>query len=222
MNRTILLMCSSSRKLCGHYAIAGYPVILVFGDLHVAPEPRPQLGRTAVASVAGGTIRVRVPGSGALTPLGPDQAIPSGSTIDARNGTIVLENVLSRTGRTQQASFRGAVFQFSLSRSEPGMVDIRLRQTPTGCRTGRAAGVARAAKAPAPGGTLWAKDKRGRYRTHGRNSVATVRGTEWTTTETCSGTVTRVLEGAVSVKDLRTRRTVLVRAGHAYRARPAR
>jgi hypothetical protein len=102
------------------------------------------------------------------------------------------------------------------------MVDIRLRATPSGCPTRSRSAVARAAKAPAKGNTLWAKDKRGRYRTHGRNSVAVVRGTEWTTTETCAGTVTRVIHGAVSVRDKRTGRSVLVKAGHAYTARAAR
>ncbi len=185
-------------------------------------KPQPQLGRTAVASVASGTIRVRAPGTSSLTALRDDQAIPSGSIIDARNGTLVLQNAVTRGGRTQQASFRGALFQFSLSRREPGMVDIYVKQAPSGCGRQAAAPVARAAKAGAPGGTLWAKDKHGQYRTHGRNSVATVRGTEWTTAETCSGTVTRVIHGAVAVKNLRTGRTVVVRAGHSYRARPAR
>lgn len=185
-------------------------------------EPRPQLGRTAVASVTSGTIRVRAPGTSSLTALRDDQAIPSGSIVDARSGTLVLQNAVTRGGRTQQASFRGALFQFSLSRREPGMVDIHLRQAPSGCSGRERAHVARAAKAGAPGGTLWARDKHGRYRTHGRDSVATVRGTEWTTTETCSGTVTRVIQGAVAVKNLGTGRTVVVRAGHSYRARPAR
>ena len=69
---------------------------------------------------------------------------------------------------------------------------------------------------------LWAKDRHGRYRTLGRISVAIVRGTEWTTAETCTGTVTRVIRGAVQVRDLHTGKRVLVKAGHAYRARPAR
>jgi len=191
-------------------------------DSDSVSPPRPQLGRTAVASVAEGTIRVRVPGTSTLVALRADQEIPSGSIIDARRGTLVLQNAVTAGGRTQQASFRGAMFKFSLSRRERGLVDVRLEQAPSGCGGRGAKSLARAARAPAPGGTLWARDKRGRYRTHGRNSVATVRGTEWTTTETCSGTVTRVIQGAVAVKDLRTRRTVLVRAGHAYRARPAR
>ena len=51
---------------------------------------------------------------------------------------------------------------------------------------------------------LWGKDKHARFRTHGRDSVATVRGTQWVTTDRCDGTVTRVTEGKVLVRDLRT------------------
>ena len=70
---------------------------------------------------------------------------------------------------------------------------------------------------PAP--SLWAHDNHGQYSTRGNNSVATVRGTWWETVNTCSGTLTRVKKGLVSVRNLRRHRTVLVRAGHSYLAR---
>jgi hypothetical protein len=79
-------------------------------------------------------------------------------------------------------------------------------------------GISTKAKAGSSGG-LWAKDRNGRFRTRGRNSVATVRGTRWVTRETCAGTLTRVMDGAVDVFDLRKHRTVRVRAGHSYLAR---
>ena len=66
---------------------------------------------------------------------------------------------------------------------------------------------------------LRARDNNGRFRTRGRNSVATVRGTRRSTRETCAGTLTRAMAGAVDVFDLRTHRTVRVRAGHTYPAR---
>ncbi|HEX6391259.1 MAG TPA: hypothetical protein VFZ89_17485, partial [Solirubrobacteraceae bacterium] len=69
---------------------------------------------------------------------------------------------------------------------------------------------------------LWARDRGGRFRTHGRNSVATVRGTRWVTTDTCKGTRTTVTEGSVSVRDLGTERTVVVRKGKTYLARGRR
>ena len=46
-----------------------------------------------------------------------------------------------------------------------------------------------------------------------------MRGTRWLTKDTCAGTLTRVTQGAVDVRDKHTRRTVTVRAGHAYLAR---
>jgi hypothetical protein len=69
---------------------------------------------------------------------------------------------------------------------------------------------------------LWASDRHGRFRTHGLNSVATVRGTVWSTTDRCDGTLTRVGQGQVSVRDRRRGRSVLVPAGRSYLARRGR
>ena len=66
---------------------------------------------------------------------------------------------------------------------------------------------------------LWAKDDHGRFRTHGRDSVATTRGTLWSTEDRCTGTLTRVKQGKVLVRPRHSRRTVLVSAGHKYLAR---
>src|SRR4029077_11745885 len=66
---------------------------------------------------------------------------------------------------------------------------------------------------------LWGRDRGGSFRTHGRHSQATVRGTRWLTVDRCDGTLTRVTDGAVSVRDFVRHGTVLVRAGHRYLAR---
>ena len=63
------------------------------------------------------------------------------------------------------------------------------------------------------------RDDGGRFRTYGRHSHATVRGTRWLTEDRCGGTLTRVASGAVAVRDRIRRRTVLVRAGRSYLAR---
>lgn len=52
--------------------------------------------------------------------------------------------------------------------------------------------------------------------------MATVRGTLWQTVERCDGTLTRVRQGVVVVRDLRLRRAVRVTAGHSYLARNRR
>jgi ferric-dicitrate binding protein FerR (iron transport regulator) len=67
--------------------------------------------------------------------------------------------------------------------------------------------------------SLWAKDRHGRFRTQGENSVATARGTAWLTRDRCDGTYTRVTAGAVSVRDRGASKSVLVKAGRSHLAR---
>jgi ferric-dicitrate binding protein FerR (iron transport regulator) len=69
---------------------------------------------------------------------------------------------------------------------------------------------------------VWGKDRSGRFRTHGRDSVTTVRGTKWSVADRCDGTVTRVTEGAVDVTVRRTGRVVRVDAGERFIARHRR
>ena len=59
----------------------------------------------------------------------------------------------------------------------------------------------------------------GRFRTRGRYSAATVRGTIWETIDRCDGTLTKVRRGVVVVRDNRKRRNITVRAGKSYLAR---
>jgi hypothetical protein len=63
---------------------------------------------------------------------------------------------------------------------------------------------------------------RGRFRTRGRNSSATVKGTKWTMTDTCAGTLTVVSRGVVVVRDFTLRKNKTVKAGHRYFAKAPR
>jgi ferric-dicitrate binding protein FerR (iron transport regulator) len=60
---------------------------------------------------------------------------------------------------------------------------------------------------------------KGRFRTRGRHSTATVRGTKYLVKDDCNGTLTLVKEGRVVVRDFRRHRTVIVKTGHRYLAR---
>jgi hypothetical protein len=194
------------------------------------PAARPVLGRSMAVKPVSGAVKVRVPRGDRYVALGEAGSIPPGSVLDARHGRVELETAVSG-GRTQTATFWGAIFEVRQARAGRGMTDIVVRGgRPAGCRAraaarGRVASLALesgrpGAKAPTTG--LWAKDRNGRYRTRGRNSVATVRGTRWLTKETCAGTLTRVTEGVVGVRDGRRHKTVVVRAGHSHLARDAR
>ena len=187
-------------------------------------SPAPVLAETIVVSTGRGSVLIRLPGQAGFAPLDAAAAIPVGSTIDTRHGTVRLTSVRDERGKRQTAVFRGGLFQVRQRRS--GMTDLYLRGgDSSACRGGRhharharvaAAGIQRAYR------RLWGRDRHGRFRTHGSDSIATVRGTEWTVADRCDGTVTRVAHGKVSVRDLGRRRTVLVRAGGSYLAKAKR
>ena len=186
-----------------------------------ASAPTPDLGETVVVAPLSGTVKVKVPGAGAYTVLGTGGEVPVGAVVDTRGGTVGLTTALPG-GATQKAEFHGGVFRVRQSQSAKaaGTIDIDLRGPVLNCATGKArASAAAAKKRRPPRRKLWGQDNGGRFRTHGANSVATVRGTRWVTTDTCAGTRTTVTDGSVSVRDLRRKRTVLVRAGHSYLAR---
>jgi hypothetical protein len=63
---------------------------------------------------------------------------------------------------------------------------------------------------------------RGRHRVRGRYSSGTTRGTGWIVEDRCDATVTRVTSGRVAVRDFAKRRTIVLRAGQRYVARPRR
>jgi hypothetical protein len=70
-------------------------------------------------------------------------------------------------------------------------------------------------------GKLWGSGK-GKFRTNGKYSAATVRGTIWLVEDRCEGTFTKVRRGTVRVRDFRRKKTVTVKAGHTYLARALR
>jgi hypothetical protein len=79
----------------------------------------------------------------------------------------------------------------------------------------------RAARSKKRLGRLWGSGE-GRFRTRGRFSAATVRGTVWLTEDRCDGTLTRVVKGKVSVFDRGLRRRAIATRGHSYLARATR
>jgi hypothetical protein len=186
-----------------------------------ATLPTPALGKTVVVAPVSGTVKVKAPGTAGFVVLRAGGAVRAGAVVDTRAGEVALTTALPG-GKTQTARFHGGVFGVRQSATGAGVTDIDLRGPALRCATrtagARAAAVPSTAKPPRRR-KLWGSDKGGRFRTHGRNSVATVRGTRWVTTDTCAGTRTTVTQGAVSVRDLRRKRTVLVRAGHSYVAR---
>jgi hypothetical protein len=185
--------------------------------------PLPHQGVTVVVAPARGTIRVRRPGSLAFEPLDDGRRVPVGSILDASRGRVRLVSAIGSGGSVQTGVFWGSKFKTTQRRGGDGMTTLTLRGGHfAACRrnaAGRSALAVASTKRKKPKRGLWARDHHGRFRTHGNDSVATARGTAWYTEDRCDGTLTRVNEGAVSIRDLRRHRRVLVKAGHSYLAR---
>jgi hypothetical protein len=183
-----------------------------------APAP-PALGQSVNVAPRTGSVEVKVPGTSDFVALSSLASVPVGSLVDTRAGAVTLRTAVAGGG-TQDGVFHGGLFEVRQPASGRGLTELVLRGRAPSCRagTGRAAAVRRRK----PPRALWGHDNHGSFRTRGSNSVATVRGTAWYVEDRCSGTLTRVSRGSVSVRDLRRHRTVLVRAGQSYLARSKR
>jgi hypothetical protein len=192
-------------------------------DRAIRGVPLPVLGSTVVVSPGSGRVLVRRPGSSRFRILDDPARLPVGSIVDARAGRVELVTSVAADGRLQAGNFWGSRFEVRQRRDGRGMTSLILRGGNFATCARREAGGSGHGVASASAvrriRSLWGRDRGGRFRTHGRQSQATVRGTRWLTEDRCDGTLTRVTSGAVSVRDRVRRKTVIIRAGRSYLAR---
>jgi hypothetical protein len=179
----------------------------------------PQLATSVAVEPRRGEVRVRRPGGSDFVPLTAGSELPVGSEVDARDGRVRLTAALP-TGETQTGRFGGG--RFVIRQGSRGLVHLYLRGPICSRREAAGSAVAFTARRRRAGRRLWGRDKGGRFRTHGKNSHATVRGTRWVVRDRCDGTLTRVTEGSVVVRDKVRRKRVIVRVGERYLAPPRR
>jgi hypothetical protein len=199
---------------------------VVSGDVAI-PEregPAPELGETVTTQPADGRVLIRVPGSDEYVPLTGGAAIPVGSLVDARDGTVALTAESDADGTEQTAVVHGAVFAVEQERAAAPVTELSMRGGDfSDCARPARGGRARTASRRRSGRVvrgLWASGH-GRFRTRGRHSAATVRGTRWATVDRCDSTTTRVYDGVVEVRTT-DGETVRVEAGDKHVARGAR
>jgi len=184
------------------------------GQVPEAQLPPPTPGETVNASRSRGTVRVKLPGSDEFFVLQDGQQLPMGTTFDTTRGRVNLVSAASNVpGQTQKAWFYQGVFKVKQSKGRKPLTTVSM----TGklqCG-GKKANAAAAKKRKR---RLWGNGK-GRFRTKGKHSAATVVGTIWYVEDRCNGTLTRVKKGKVRVRDFKRRKTIIVRAGHKYFAK---
>jgi hypothetical protein len=207
------------------------------------PPPPPVPGKSVVVKVVSGEVFVKLPGSGrGARATGPPKGfkpftgaanIPVGSQLDTSKGRVALTSAADTAGaKTQTSDFYQGIFQVKQSvpkkkpkRPKALITDLVMkgqiaRSQCAPLKGARSAAVDAKKKKKGPKsvlGKLWGSGK-GKFRTDGKYSSATVRGTIWLVQDECDGTLTKVRRGVVSVRDIKRKKTVKVKAGHSYLA----
>jgi hypothetical protein len=182
-----------------------------------APPP-PVLGQSVNVKPVSGQVFILV--GTKLVPLTEAQRIPSGAVLDTRAGSIQLTAAAGKHKR-QTGTFGGAIFKLTQARS--GLTDLKLAEgafqgAPSfaTCKTHKAGEASAAATNTLQ---LLHASAKGKFRTTGRYSAATVRGTKWTIADRCDGTLTRDIVHSVAVTDFVRHKTIVLHAGQSYLAK---
>jgi hypothetical protein len=204
------------------------------------PALPPVPGKSVVAKVVSGQVFIKKAGTGRARATGPPKGfvpftgaanIPVGSQLDTSKGRVELTSAADTAGKkTQRSQFYDGIFQVkqSVPKKKPKkakalVTDLvmkgQIARSQCAPLKGARAAATKKKKGPkAVLGRLWGSGK-GKFRTNGKYSAATVRGTIWLVEDRCEGTLTKVTRGTVSVRDFKRKKTVTVKAGHSYLAR---
>jgi hypothetical protein len=172
----------------------------------------PTTAKFVEVAVVSGTVLIQAPPSKQFVRLRTGDVIPVGSLVDATNGRVRITIKLPN-GSLQSTDFYSGVFR--VTQAKNGLATMVLAGGSfAGC--GRAAAV-NAAKSKKVVRQLWGSGS-GKFRTKGRYASATIRGTTWNTIDRCDGTLIKVTQGSVTVRDLKKKRNVVVKGGKSYLA----
>jgi hypothetical protein len=204
--------------------------------------PAPVLGRSVNVEPVSGEVFVKLP-SGAHTslalplastveslkkgigfiPLAQARQIPVGSILDTTAGVVRITTATasSTKGKLQSGDFGAGIFKLLQTRRQRGLTELDIFDVQSASQICASLGKARAAAKHLSSNVLGRlnSNAHGRFTTRGNYSATTVRGTKWSVTDRCDGTLTQVARGAVVVRDFRRHRNITVRAGQAYLAK---
>ena len=172
--------------------------------------PPPTPGSTANLSLASGTVLFKVPSSEDTVHLAGSAQVPIGTEVDTTDG--VAKVTVARGATLDTSEFYDGDFTV-LQPGPTALGELKLK----GGNFLDCVSSVRALAKKRPQRRLWGSGK-GHFRTRGRYSSATVRGTKWLTEDLCGSTRITVVQGTVLVHDFVRDVDVSVPAGHSYRA----
>jgi hypothetical protein len=189
------------------------------------PAPAPALGTSFNVAPVSGLVTVKLHGS--FVPLTQVRSVPVGTIINTLQGSLKLITATGKKHKNQNGTFGGAVFkvtQFGSGKDQGlttlALVERGVKDGPSyaACKTKSTKQASIAALSKKTLQLLHGSDNHAKFRTKGRYSAATIRGTVWTIADRCDGTIVHVTRGLVDVTDFVRHITVAVHAGHSYLA----
>ncbi len=223
---------STSTTSTSSGSTAQVPPPVIYKDVNVQPVS----GQVFVKLPAGYTATAAQAGRGPLAsaavtkgqgfiPLSQARQIPVGSTLDTRKGTVAITAASTTPGKSYTANVTAGLFQLTQARAQKGITQLALMDTLNRKKVCASQGKGKSHKAHIAAkinknkvlGLLKSTDN-GKFSTKGSFSAATVRGTQYSVTDECAGTLTAVQRGSVLVDYFRRHKNVVVKAGYYYLA----
>jgi hypothetical protein len=195
----------------------------VSGKVFIKPPPGKTLA--AAGDPAAGAAALSK-GQGFL-PLTEARQIPTGSEIDALQGSLKLVSATGHLGKTQTATLTGGVFTVTQARTgiNKGLDNFSLLDgafagdfSYASCTAKGKAGDGHAASLRSAENLLRVRENH-RTRTSGRRASATGLGTVWTIADRCDGTSIHDIRDTVLVNDFTRHVTVVLHTGQSYLAK---
>jgi hypothetical protein len=162
-----------------------------------ATARKPKLGSTFAVRPISGTVKVKKLGAKSYKRLAARATIKMGSSIDATRGTVKVITARNAKGETQAGTFYDGAFVVTQARAAKAVTELQLLKGDFSKCQAASTSRAWSAATGRPVRKLWGK-AHGRFRTKGRFSAATVRGTTWLTEDYCDTSRVESKEGAVT------------------------
>ena len=166
------------------------------------PAPRPVAERRALITRVSGRVLYKPLGTSRYRRLVQPRDLAFGAYVDARKGRVRVTVARDTAGSRSSAVFFSGKFALEEQTGTPLVTTMRLigGSFAQSCPPSASASRVPAKDPHTRVRRLWG-DGKGRFRTRGRYSAATVRGTKWLVEDRCAGTVTKVARGEVEVED---------------------
>jgi hypothetical protein len=177
------------------------------------PGTQPVQDDSIVAQATAGTVLYQT--SAGFQTLSAGKKIKLGTFIDARHGKVTVTTASDHHGSYQTGLYYGGKFKTRQRGSKRPVTEAYILGPVGPCSTAK--GASASAKKKRRSRHLWG-DSHGNFRTVGKSSSASTRGTKYLVKDTCAGTTTTVVRGKVLVRQFSDNTPHTVTAGHSFLA----